>query len=74
MSFGELILIGSVVLVTVAWFWSLIDCAIRQHQRDMDKLVWVAIIISTYIFGSLAYLWVWRKRTRPMGSPSTTTA
>jgi hypothetical protein len=52
MAYGEFILIASIVLVTVAWFWSLIDCAMRQHERDMDKLVWVAIIISTYIFGS----------------------
>jgi hypothetical protein len=62
----EFILIISAILLTAAWFWSLIDCAIRQHERDMDKLVWVAIIISTYVFGSLAYLWVWRKRTRPL--------
>ena len=68
MSFGEIILVGSIALVTIAWFWSLIDCAIRYHERDMDKLVWVAIIISTWIFGSIAYLWVWRKRTRPMGA------
>jgi hypothetical protein len=68
MSFAELILFGSIALVTVAWFWSLIDCAVREHDRDMDKLVWVAIIISTYIFGSLAYLWVWRRRTSPMGA------
>jgi hypothetical protein len=60
----EIAIIGGVVVVTAAWFWSLIDCAVREHERDMDKLVWVAIIISTYIFGSLAYLWVWRRRTR----------
>lgn len=71
MSFPEFILIFSIVLITVAWFWSLIDCAIRYHERDIDKLVWVAIIISTYIFGSLAYLWVWRKRTSPMPTDST---
>jgi len=71
MAFVEFILIISIVLITVAWFWSLIDCAVRQHERDMDKLVWVAIIISTYIFGSLAYLWVWRKRTRPMAPAET---
>ena len=68
MSFAELILFGSIVLVTVAWFWSLIDCAVREHDRDMDKLVWVAIIISTYIFGSIACLWVWRKRTKPLSA------
>ena len=63
MALGEAILIGSAVLLTIAWFWSLIDCAMRDHPREMDKLVWVAIIISTWIFGSIAYLWVWRKRT-----------
>jgi hypothetical protein len=72
MPYGEFILIGSIVLITVAWFWSLIDCAMRQHERDMDKLVWVAIIISTYIFGSIAYLYVWRPRTSPMAPKSTT--
>ena len=73
MSFVEFILFGSLALMTIAWFWSLIDCAIRSHERDMDKLVWVAIIISTYIFGSIAYLWVWRKRTSPMPPAPTTT-
>ena len=68
MSFAETVLIGAVVVVSIGWFWSLIDCAIREHPRDMDKLVWVAIIISTWIFGSLAYLWVWRKRTLPMNA------
>ena len=64
MTFAEIALISAIIILTAAWFWSLIDCAVRQHERDMDKLVWVAIIISTWIFGSLAYLWVWRKRTR----------
>lgn len=68
MGFAETLIIGSIVLLTIAWFWSLIDCAIRDHSRDMDKLVWVAIIISTWIFGSIAYLAVWRKRTKPLAA------
>ena len=63
----EIFFVACVVILTIAWFWSLIDCAVREHQRDMDKLVWVAIIISTWVFGSLAYLLVWRPRTQPMG-------
>ncbi|MDH3255903.1 MAG: PLDc N-terminal domain-containing protein [Acidobacteriota bacterium] len=59
----EFWIFGSLIVVTLVWFWSLIDCAIRDHERDMDKLVWVAIIISTYILGSIAYVLVWRPRT-----------
>jgi hypothetical protein len=65
MAYGEILLNGSIALLTVAWFWSLIDCAVRDHPRAMEKLVWVAIIISTWIFGSIAYLQVWRKLTTP---------
>ena len=66
MALGESILIASVVLLTIAWFWSLIDCALRNHPKEMDKLIWVIIIVATWIFGSIAYLWVWRKRTSPV--------
>ncbi|MFQ5526357.1 MAG: PLD nuclease N-terminal domain-containing protein [Thermoanaerobaculia bacterium] len=63
--FSETLLIASVVGLSVLWFWALIDCAIREHRRDFDKLVWVLIIVSTWIFGAVAYLLMWRSRTRP---------
>ena len=62
-SLTELSIFVTVAIATIFWFWSLIDCAVRDHERDMDKLVWVAIIISTYVFGSLAYIFVWRGKT-----------
>jgi hypothetical protein len=59
----EFLLIGAVITLTAFWFWTIVDCAVRNHRKDMDKLVWVFIIVSTYVFGSLAYLFVWRSRT-----------
>lgn len=60
----ETLVIGAVVTVTAFWFWTIVDCAIRDHRKDIDKLVWVFLIVSTYVFGSLAYLFLWRPRTR----------
>ena len=64
----EIILIGAAIAVTALWFWTIVDCALRDHGKDIDKLVWVFVIVSTYVFGSLAYLFVWRSRTRPARS------
>ena len=68
MSLDEFWIFSTLAIVTVFWFWSLIDCAMRTHRESMDKLVWVAIIVSTYIFGSIAYLLVWRRRTEPLAT------
>lgn len=62
----EILLIGAGVALTVFWFWALIDCAIREHEKEIDKLVWVLVIVSTYVLGAAAYLVVWRSRTRPV--------
>ncbi len=62
----EILIIGAGVALTVLWFWALIDCAIRDHEKDIDKLVWVLVIVSTYILGAAAYLVVWRSRTRAL--------
>ncbi len=64
----EILLIGAAITLTAFWFWTIVDCAIRDHRKEIDKLVWVLVIVSTYIFGSLAYLLVWRSRTRRAGS------
>ena len=53
----------------VFWIWMLIDCAARDRRgfgaftrnQATDKLIWLALILVTFIFGGLSYHMVIRR-------------
>ena len=42
--------------VLVFWIWLIIDCAKRKFKNELEKIIWILIIIFTNWIGALAYL------------------
>ena len=50
------------ILSILFWVWMLVDCVIKEPSAGNDKLVWVLIILFTYVLGAALYLLVRRPR------------
>ncbi|MEK6883840.1 MAG: PLDc N-terminal domain-containing protein, partial [Nanoarchaeota archaeon] len=44
------------LLILAFWIWIIIDCAKRKFKNDLEKIIWILIIIFTNWIGALAYL------------------
>lgn len=60
--------------LAVFWVWMLIDCLARDHREfgtlitsdsSMDKILWLLLILFTFVIGALAYHVAVRRRPRP---------
>ena len=54
---------GLAVLAAVAflfafWLWMIVDCLKREFKRDIDKVVWVLVLIFLHLLGALVYYFV----------------
>ncbi|HSU73255.1 MAG TPA: PLDc N-terminal domain-containing protein [Candidatus Binatia bacterium] len=47
------VLIG--VLALVFWIWMLVDAVVRPFTSDLEKVVWILVIIFLNILGALLY-------------------
>ena len=66
------------VWMLVFWFWMLFDCLARDHRdfgekrftgdRSLDKILWLLLILFTFVIGALAYHILVRRRPRPTPS------
>ena len=59
---AELAIIFVLGALAAFWLWSLIDCALHEPPT-IDKLVWVAILLSLNVLGTVAYV-VFRRPRR----------
>jgi len=50
-----LLIFGGGVLGTIFWIWMLLDCATKEPDEGNDKLIWVLIILFTYLLGASLY-------------------
>ena len=61
-----ILLILTMVLVAVAafvfWIWMLIDALRNKGLSDMEKLVWVLVIVFLHFLGALIYFFVARSK------------
>lgn len=50
-------LIGILLAVasTLFWIWMLVDAIINPTLRDMEKLIWVAVVLFTHFLGAVLY-------------------
>jgi hypothetical protein len=50
-------LLGLVALLFgfLFWLWMLVDCATKESSEGNTKVVWIIIIVFTYIIGALLY-------------------
>ncbi len=62
-SFGLFMGLGLFALIVVAllfvfWLWMLIDCLKRDFKKDVEKIVWVLVIIFLQLLGAMIYYFV----------------
>ena len=63
---GAWIVIG--ILFLAFWIWMIIDCAKRKFRNDVEKIVWIIVIVFGIwmMIGAIAYFLV-VKMTNPKG-------
>ena len=42
-------------LIFAFWIWMIIDCAKRNFKKDMDKVVWILVIVFLSVLGAAIY-------------------
>jgi len=63
-----LALLTLIVLPTIFWIWSIIDCATKEPSEGNDRLIWLLIIIFLNGLGALIYFFARRpKRIKECG-------
>jgi len=50
------ILIG--IFLFVFWLWMLVDCLKRDFKKDVEKIVWILVMIFLHILGAVVYYFV----------------
>jgi len=55
------------IILAVFWLWALIDSLGRDFKIPMDKLVWIVVIIFTFIIGAIIYYFLVKsKEAQPL--------
>ena len=44
------------LVILLFWIWIIVDCAKRKFKNDLEKIIWILIIIFMNWIGALAYL------------------
>ncbi len=53
------VLLGLGIFAVFAfWIWMIVDCAKRNFKKDIEKVVWILVLIFTGIIGALIYYFV----------------
>lgn len=60
MILGGVIAVIVGILVFAFWIWMIIDCAKRNFRNDIEKIVWIIVIVLGSWLGALIYLLVVR--------------
>jgi phospholipase D-like protein len=53
------------LLTTIFWIWMLIHALTNKGLRDMEKLIWVVVLVFTHFLGALIYFFVGRPKCEP---------
>lgn len=48
------------ILFVIFWIWMIIDCAKRKFKNDLEKIIWILVIVFTTWLGALVYFIVVR--------------
>ncbi|MEK6910964.1 MAG: PLDc N-terminal domain-containing protein [Nanoarchaeota archaeon] len=56
--FGLMMILG--ILVVLFWLWMIVDCAKRSFQNDVEKIIWLVVIVFGSWIGALVYFIVVR--------------
>ncbi|MCQ1534754.1 PLDc_N domain-containing protein [Methanosarcina sp. KYL-1] len=63
------LIFGFIYLLSfILWIWTLIDCVKKETDKGNTRLIWVIIIVFTYIVGAFIYYLIRRpKRIQELG-------
>ena len=56
----------ALIVASLFWLWMLVDC-LTSALPTMEKLIWVLVILFTYLLGAILYFVLARGR-QPSGS------
>lgn len=73
MSAFEVILVITLAPLGLAalafWIWMLVDCLKYEGDADLDRLLWVIVIIFLKLLGAVIYYLVRYRKRRPLSEP-----
>ena len=52
------------LLIAVFWLWMLIDCITRDFRDDMEKIVWILLMVFLGVIASIVYYFVVKRKSR----------
>lgn len=55
MALGFGIMMIFVLIFLIFWIWAIIDCARRSFRNDVEKIVWIIVIVLGSWIGLLVY-------------------
>lgn len=55
------LIVGIIVILMMAWFWSLIHCVFNKDITDSNRVIGVVLIVSLNVLGSIIYLFLNRR-------------
>jgi len=47
---------------TIFWILMMVDCANRKFRKADEKIMWLIVIIASYLIGALIYYFVIKKK------------
>ena len=53
-----LLIVVAGVLLFAFWIWMIIDCAKRNFRKDIDKVVWILVVVFLNVLGAAIYYFV----------------
>lgn len=42
-------------LLIAFWIWMIVDCAKRKFNNDLEKIIWILVIVLVHWIGALVY-------------------
>ncbi|MBI2658968.1 PLDc_N domain-containing protein [Candidatus Woesearchaeota archaeon] len=53
-----LLVVAVGALLFAFWIWMVVDCAKRDFKKDIDKVVWILVIVFLNVLGAAVYYFV----------------
>tara|TARA_Y100000034_G_C6678921_1_gene298358 strand:+ start:342 stop:620 length:279 start_codon:yes stop_codon:yes gene_type:complete len=53
-----------IVLLGALWLWMLVDCLNRNFKKDVDKLIWVGLLLLVPLLGVFLYYFMVKARKK----------
>lgn len=53
-----LVVLAAILFLFIFWLWMLIDCLKRNFKKDVEKVVWILVMIFLHLLGALVYYFV----------------